>query len=231
MARSQLGAFVDGVRQLLTTQLVVSLVAIALAGWTLAITNESLRERDRLRARVVQLEATLAENNVMTPPATEIVSAPAVTANVYPPSIEANNRAQSGRGFNPGQFLGDLFSPAPPIRTIVLHARGEADASRAEALAQTLAGDANVRVITNTIAPRDARAAGYVYFDGRQSTGAAAFVQRFHDLAREAEIVAWSAQLRGVALPAEGEYSADRIDIILPALPAAPPAATLGPPT
>jgi hypothetical protein len=58
-----------------------------------------------------------------------------------------------------------------------------------------------------------------MYYDGRQSRAAAALVQQFNDVAREEDIAAWAAQLRGTALPARGEYAAGRIDIVLPPLP------------
>jgi hypothetical protein len=64
----------------------------------------------------------------------------------------------------------------------------------------------------------DTRQSGYSYFDGRQNRAAAALMQRFHDIARENEVAAWSAQLRGNALPAQGEYTADRMDVVLPPL-------------
>ena len=70
--------------------------------------------------------------------------------------------------------------------------------------------------------PRDPREAGYAYFDGRQSAAAAALVGQFNDAARQRQIAPWSAQLRGTALPSQGEYSADRVDLLLPALPAPP---------
>jgi hypothetical protein len=44
----------------------------------------------------------------------------------------------------------------------------------------------------------------------------------FHETARRLEIAQWSAQLRGTALPAQGEFTADRLDIILPPLPPQP---------
>jgi hypothetical protein len=74
--------------------------------------------------------------------------------------------------------------------------------------------------------PGDPRPSGYAYFDGRQSQRAAALVAQFNDISRRYEIAAWSAQLRGVALPAQGQYGAERLDIVLPALPA-----TAAPPT
>jgi hypothetical protein len=50
-------------------------------------------------------------------------------------------------------------------------------------------------------------------------------VTQFHDVARRNQLTPWSSQLRGVALPAEGEYTADRLDLVLPPLPEPAPAA------
>jgi hypothetical protein len=124
--------------------------------------------------------------------------------------------------FNPGQIIGDLFTPPPPMRTIVLHARSAGDARVAQRIGEDMqrAGDIRVGVVVMT--PRDQRQSGYSYFDGRQSRPAADLMQRFHDIARRNEVAAWSAQLRGVALPAQGEFTADRMDIVLPPLPPPP---------
>jgi hypothetical protein len=80
----------------------------------------------------------------------------------------------------------------------------------------------DLRVVIDVMQPRDQRESGYAYFDGRQSRAAAALVQQFHDVARQQEIAVWSAQLRGTALPAQGEYTADRLDLVLPPLPQRP---------
>ena len=78
--------FVSGTRQVLAAQLVVSVGAVALAGWTLGVTNELIRERDRLKDRVVQLEQTLAASDIVVPPTAEVVN-PAPTQDAYPPSV------------------------------------------------------------------------------------------------------------------------------------------------
>ena len=74
MARSLLEALVRGTRQMLTAQLIVSIGAVALAGWTLAITSDVIRERDQLRERVIQLETAMGAQGMVVPakPATAI---------------------------------------------------------------------------------------------------------------------------------------------------------------
>jgi hypothetical protein len=228
VARSLLGSFVSGARQVLTAQLFISVMAVALAGWTLAVTNEVLRERDRLRERVIQLEQTMAARGEMPPPAPAVVERPAPLAQDYPGSIEpAGSRPASvdatGTGARDvGRFIGDLFAPPPPMRLVVLHAYSSADQASAQRIAAELARVAEVRVEVAATARRRGRQAGYAYYDGRQSRAAAALVQQVNDIARGQSIAPWSAQLRGTALPAQGEYAADRLDIVLPPLPAPP---------
>jgi hypothetical protein len=220
-----------GARQMLAVQLVIAVLAVALAGWTLGVTNDLIRERDRLRTRNAQLEEALVTNDVVVPSAANVVerSAPQRSSDAYPPSISGNAQAVEARQpFNPGQIIGDLFTPAPPMRLIVLHARGEADARVAEEMARAFAQVSDIEVRVSIIAARDQRASGYTYFDGRQSCVAASLMQNFYDLARRDEVAQWSAQMRGLALPAQGEYAADRMDIILPSLPA-PPAPVAAP--
>ena len=249
MARSLLGSFVGGTRQMLAVQLFVSIGAVALAGWTLGITNDLIRDRDRLRERVIQLEESLAGRGITVPATPAVVDqAPPPADSAYPPSVTlpaptpaeveapetaepskpaeptpsapaAGERAEP-RPFNPGQILGELFAPPPPMHTIVLHVRAEEDARIAQRIARALSQSGQVRVAVDVMAPRDPRPSGYAYFDGRQSRDAAAMVARFNDIARGFEVAPWSAQLRGVALPAQGEYGADRLDIVLPLLPA-----------
>lgn len=264
MARSLLGSFVSGTRQVLFAQLFISAGAVGLAGWTLAVTNDLIRERERLRERVIQLEQTIAEGGGIVPGPTTTVeqTAPAPADQVYPGQIseqaevvspetsaanesaaaeevreeappEAEPQPQSPPAAAPtpsqsadavlGRIITDLFTPPPAVSTVVLHARNEDDAAYARRLATALTQSANVRYVIEVMAPRDPRQSGYAYYDGRQSRAAAAIVQQFHDAARRQEIGAWSAQLRGVALPAQGQYTAERIDIVLPPLPAASP--------
>src|SRR5262249_4169228 len=117
--------------------------------------------------------------------------------------------------FNPTRVLQEIFTPPPPTRALVLHARGQADAALAQQVARDLR-DGAIGVIVDVLPEHDQRQAGYAYFDGRQSLAAASLVSRFNDAARRAAIAPWSAQLPGVALPAQGEYTADRVDIVLP---------------
>jgi hypothetical protein len=254
MAGSVLHSFVSGTRQVLTAQLFVSVAAVGLAGWTLGVTNELIRERDRLRERVIQLEEDMGSRGIVVPstptvvetepppaetvypgevglgqdgsaPADggqDVIDAPPADPNAAPepaPAPETPTRAGE-RTFNPGQIFTELFAPAPPLRILVLHARGERDGEYARRLAGELTKESpDLRVIIDVIGPRDQRESGYAYFDGRQSRAAAALVAQFNDLSRRYEIAPWSAQLRGVALPAQGEYTADRLDIVLPPLP------------
>lgn len=244
MARSLLQSFVSGTRGMLTAQLFVSVGAVALAGWTLGVTNELIRERDRLRERVIQLEESMAGRGIVVPSTPTVVEeAPPVDgADVYPgevgaadpnapievveapetptqdtPSETPPGQTTPQRDF--GQVIGDLIAPAPEMRTVVLHVRAREDQRVARLMADELSKQANVRVVLDVLSPRDQRQSGYAYFDGRQSRAAAALVTQFHEIARRNEVAPWSAQLRGVALPAQGEYTADRLDIVLPPLP------------
>lgn len=225
MARSLLGAFVSGARTLLSVQLLLSVIAIALVGWTLGVTSGVIRERDLLRERVVQLESTMAERGMVVPPTQTVVNAPTTDPTApYPDEVGAaiaENAAEAdSAGF--GQIITGLFAPPPPMRVVVLHVRNEMDAQQARALAQTLATDSGLSVIVDVMAQGDGRLSGYTYFDGRQNRAAADLITAFLDTARNAGIAPWSAQLRGAALPAQGEFTADRLDLVLPPLPPPP---------
>lgn len=244
VARSLLKSFVAGTRQMLTVQVFVGVLAIALAGWTLGVTNDLVRERARLRDRVIQLEQTIAERGIVVPAPPNVVETapPTQDPNAYPDAVGAlaqtadalptestsvevaPQSAAAPADATPSfqRVIGDLFAPPPPMRLVVLHLRATTDAPQARAIADALVRDAGVRVIIDVMSPRDPRQSGYIYFDGRQSRAAAAMVTQFHDIARTQQIAEWSAQLRGVALPAQGEYSADRLDIVLPPLPPPP---------
>lgn len=267
MSRSLLGSFVSGTRQVLFVQLFVSVGAVSLAGWTLAVTNDLIRERASLNDRVIQLEEELAKNNIV-PPSVRVTEATPDTQDAYPPptpeapvepaapSDGAQPVDETGRPvepappptetpgsrgeasanrpnvveaqpFNPATIL---FAPAPPLRTIVLHVRAQEDSALAQRIARELSSS-DVRVAIDVMPPRDPRQSGYAYFDGRQSRAAAQTVQAFNDVARRHEIAPWAVQLRGVALPAQGEYTADRLDIVLPPLPRIEPASPIDPRT
>lgn len=233
MAKSVLSNFVGSTRALLVAQLIACIGAIALVGWTLGVTNQVLRERNRLQERVIQLEEAMAAGGVVPPAPTAVVAASTQGDAVYPGSI-ANARAPSTEGAsdiaattatdtrNIGSVITSLFGPAPPLRTVVLHVRADADVASAEKIARALQSD-EVHALINVMTASDQRPSGYAYFDGRQSRAAADIVARFHDLAREQQVAQWSAQLRGTALPARAEYTADRLDIVLPPLPPPPP--------
>jgi hypothetical protein len=234
MARSLLGSFVLGSRQVLMAQLLISVFAVGLAGWTLGVTNDLIRERDRLRERVIQLEEAMAARGEMPPRPPAVVDRP-VTPD-YPGSIDTTGQPSEESGDQTadagtdtvapidrerdfGRIIGELFAPPPPMRTVVLHVRSQNDQPYAQRLAAELMQAADVRAVVTIMQPRDARSSGYAYYDGRQSRSAAALVQQFNDIARQHEIAPWSAQLRGTALPAQGEYDAARLDIVLPPLP------------
>lgn len=233
MPKSVLNNFVGSTRALLVAQLIACIGAIALVGWTLGVTNQVLRERNRLQERVIQLEEAMAAGGVVLPAPTAVVAASTQGDAVYPGSI-ANARAPSTEGAgdiaatpgadarNIGSVITSLFGPAPPLRTVVLHVRADADFAAAEKIARALQND-DVHALINVMTASDQRPSGYAYFDGRQSRAAADIVARFHDLAREQQVAQWSAQLRGTALPARDEYTADRLDIVLPPLPPPPP--------
>lgn len=247
MARSLLEALVRGTRQLLTAQLIAAVGAVALAGWTLSVTSEVIRERDQLRERVIQLETAMGAQGIVVPakPATVDQQLAGRDDNGYPPPIGSVGAIQSQEvrmvtgparapapsgsvGFNPTRVLQEIFTPPPPARALVIHARGPADARLAEQVAGDLR-DGDIGVIIDVLSEHDQRQPGYAYFDGRQSLAAALLVSRFNDAARRAEIAPWSAQLPGVALPAQGEYTADRVDIVLPPLPPLAPGTPASP--
>lgn len=261
MASSLLNSFVGGTRQVLAAQLVISVGAVGLAGWTLGVTNELIRERERLRERVIQLEQTIADRGDVVPGAvTTVERQPANENPVYPGAISENPvtvtpepapeggvtatveetrgqeaptasqppaepapsqsaDAEAERGI--GRVIAELFTPPPAMSRVVLHARNEADAEQARRVASLMSQTTNLNIVIEVMPPRDPRQSGYAYFDGRQGRAAAQLVQQFHDSARRMQIATWSAQLRGIALPAQGEYTAERLDIVLPPLPAA----------
>jgi hypothetical protein len=224
VARSVLRSLVSGTRQMLAVQLFIGVVAVALAGWTLAITNDVMRERDRLRERVVLLESELGARGILVPDGPAVVSSPGTRGypNEIGATLSADAETPAESSFDPRALLGDLFAPVPPLGTMVLHARSEADGEAARRIAAALYAD-DLRVLVNVMRPREPQQSGYVYYDGRQSRAAAALVARFNDAARRADIPQWSAQPRALALPAVGEFTADRLDIVLPALPPPPP--------
>jgi|SRR5690606_873467 len=235
MAKSLLSTFVSSTRALLVAQLIACIGAVALAGWTLGVTNQVLRERNRLQERVIQLEEAMAASGVIPPPPTAVVAPSTQTDEAYPSSI-ANARdlseeqtdesgdivAAADAPQNIGSVITSLFGPAPPLSTVVLHIRSQSDFAAAETIARALQSE-GTRVLINVMSTGDQRQSGYAYFDGRQSRAAADVVARFHDAAREQQVAPWSAQLRGTALPARDEYTADRLDIVLPPLPPPPP--------
>ncbi len=242
MARSAIGAFVSGARGLLTTQLFISVAAVGLAGWTLGITNQLIRERDLLQERVIQLEAAMAERGIVVPSTQTVVRAPTPDiATLYPGEVGVTAlSAQTADGAaapeprtdaqrDLRQMIGGLFAPAPPLRVVVLHVRDAADAESARAIAAELSSAGAVHVVIDVMPEREGRQSGYSYFDGRQNRAAADFVTNFHDIARTAGLAPWSAQLRGMALPAQGEYTADRLDLVLPPLPPAPATSAIAP--
>lgn len=226
MPQSLLRAFVSGVRQVLAAQLIVSVLAIGLAGWTLGVTSNLIRERDRLRERVVQLEQSLGAAGVVVPEAPLVVerSDPGADANAYPGSLglaeQPDLEASAGRF----ALFGNLFAPPPALRLVVLHVRADADRREADTIADALR-ETGLEVHVRVMPPRDPRPSGYAYFDGRQSGPSADLVGRVQELARANAFAPWTAQLRGVALPARGEYAPDRLDVMLPPLPQAPPPA------
>jgi hypothetical protein len=246
MAKSVLSSFVSGTRQVLFVQLFISVGAIGLAGWTLAVTNDLIRERDSLNERVIQLEEELARNDIVPPPTALTPETTAPPQDAYPPSspeptpldetgkpVEEPtpptepNPGQRGevdvqrptqaedRAFNPAT----IFAAAPPLRTVVLHVRAQEDAPMAQRIAREMMAAGDVRVGVDVMPPRDPRDSGYAYFDGRQNRAASLIAQTFNDSARRYEVAPWAVQLRGVALPAQGEYTPDRMDIVLPPLP------------
>ena len=87
MPKSVLSNFVNGTRALLVAQIIACIGAIALAGWTLGVTNQVLRERNRLQERVIQLEEAMAASGVVPPAPTAVVAASTQGDAAYPGSI------------------------------------------------------------------------------------------------------------------------------------------------
>ena len=198
MADGLLQRFVRGVRQVVALQLIIALFAVALAGWTLGVTGELMRERESLRARVAQLEETLVSNDVVVPSAANVLETPMQRArNAYPPAapagaelgVVAESEASALR------IISDLFTPAPAMAVVIVHVRNDAEARIAAPIAELFAQQSSLRVLISIMPPRDPRGPGYFYFDGRQSGAAAALMQSFHDIARGAEVAPWSAQV------------------------------------
>ncbi|HRO03562.1 MAG TPA: hypothetical protein PLS69_08170, partial [Terricaulis sp.] len=204
--------FVRGVRQVVVLQLIIALIAVALAGWTLGLTGELMRERESLRARVGQLEETLVSNDIVVPSAANVVETPTQRARTaYPPPAPAG--AELGAAASEAsalRIISDLFTPAPAMAVVIVHVRNDAEARIVAPIAEDLARASGLQVLVSIMTARNQLGPGYFYFDGRQSAPAAALMQRFHEAARGQEVAPWSAQLRGVALPAQGEYGADR---------------------
>ena len=82
MARSLLGSFVSGARQMLAVQLFVSVAAVGVAGWTLAVTNDVIRQRNALNERVIQLEQDMGARGIVPP-------APVKPEETAPPAEQA----------------------------------------------------------------------------------------------------------------------------------------------
>lgn len=217
--RSLLRSLVNGARRILVLQVLLSVIAIALTGWTIETVSNALSERARLVDRVIQLEETLAKNDIVAPPPAPVLieAEPA-----YPPAFQGAPAASASR-FDPRRAIADLFSPPPPISVVVVHVRSDDDLMRAQRLVAGVDAAAMKQASVLLMPPGDVRTPGYFYFDGRQSAAAAALIADFNDAARRAGLAPWSAQLRGVALPARGEFAAERLDVILPALPPPPP--------
>lgn len=211
--RSLLQTLLGNARRALVLQVLLSLFAIALAGWTLSVTAGLLRERAKANDRILQLEETLASNNIVPPPARARVDA----RPGYPPSVAAG-----GENHAAGQSIADLFAPPPPLRLLVVHVREPQDLASAAAIAKAVTDAAGMPSASVALMARDPRPPGYYYFDGRQSAAAAELAARFNNAAGETGLAPWSARLRATALPSSGEYAANRVDIVLPALPPPP---------
>jgi hypothetical protein len=211
--RSLLQALLGSARRALALQVLLSVFAIALAGWTLSVTASLLREQAKANDRIVQLEETLASNNIVPPPPRARVEAQPG----YPPSVAAGAESRGA-----GPSVADLFAPPPPLRRLVVHVREQEDLASATAIAKVVTEAAGMPSASVALMARDPRPPGYYYFDGRQSAEAAELAARFNDAARDTGLAPWSARLRATALPSSGEYAANRVDIVLPALPPAP---------
>lgn len=141
-----------------------------------------------------------------------------------PPASACNRRVTAGaygqrkcdRALNGVVQSGSIRRPAR-------RPRPSSQRAQAQRVGEELRRSANVHVVVDVLTPRDPAQSGYVYFDGRQNRPTAELVTQFHDIARRNGVAPWSAQLRGAALPAQGEYTPDRLDIVLPPLPPPPP--------
>lgn len=254
MARSVFKSFVGGVRGMLSLQLFLTASAAGVAGYTMLVTTDAMRERDALLERVTTLEAEI-ERITGAPPAQDlrpldimpevpldpVDEAPLEEPTPQPAPETPTETPDEPTGRDPieprpdpvtppraetpaldlGQVLRDALTQAPPLRTLVLHVRSQNDHAAAQRIVRELAGS-DLNVTIDVMPPRDPRNSGFAYFDARQARPATAMARRVQDIAQRNQFTAWAATLRGVSLPASGEYTADRLDIVLPPLTTAP---------
>jgi hypothetical protein len=261
MARSVFKSFVGGVRGMLSLQLFLTISAAGVAGYTMLVTTDAMRERDTLLERVTSLEAEI-ERITGAPPAEDlrpldimpevplepveepppvenetpqqpVPETPAPTPNdptgrdpieprpnPQPDPVPPPPRAETPT-LDLGQVLRDDRTQAPPLRTMVLHVRSQNDHAAAARIVRELSGS-NIEISIDVMPARDPRNSGFAYFDSRQARAATAMARRVQTIAQQNQFTAWATTLRGVSLPASGEYTPDRLDIVLPPLTTAP---------
>ncbi|MEJ0061447.1 MAG: hypothetical protein WDM79_18635 [Terricaulis sp.] len=203
MARSLLQSFVSGTRQMLTLQLFVGVAAVALAGWTMGVTNDLIRERDALKARVGQLETEMGIQGVEVPAPIAPVETTEVT-----PAEEPVVTEETATTTEPTQT-----PTVPGFRTLLLHIRSEDDRPSAQLLARALS---NTGLAITIDAGSWRQRSGYSFHDQGQSEQAASLYASVRSAAAELKLEAWSGDLPGAFI--EGE-PADQFDLWLPRLP------------
>lgn len=216
MAASTLQSFVNGMRQMLTLQLFVGVAAVALAGWTAAVTNEVIRERDALKGRVAQLETEIGILGGEIPDPIE-----AIEVEEAPPVEEAANTEDSADDVVvTEETTRDEVTPSPVVDTpafqsVVLHIFTDLDRDEAEGIARDLDG-LGLKTSIELVPRNVVRRAFYSYSRREQQQAAGNLHQRIRDIARRRQIAAWNIDMRATL---NADAPADQFDIWLPTLP------------
>ena len=112
MARSLLRSLVGGTHRVLLAQLIASVGVIAVAGWTLGVTSDLIRQRDRLRERVLELEQAMSAEGIVVPPSTATVDQQGGASLAYPPE-QTGAAGTDPKGGLHGADLRKLVASAP----------------------------------------------------------------------------------------------------------------------
>jgi hypothetical protein len=122
-------------------QLFVSVATVGVAGWTLGVTNDLMRERAALTERVVQLEQELAQRNIRVP------EAPTRVDRTEAPPSAADSRSQTRNRETATERFGALVAAAlkprkkrKPTRVSPAQKRARLEAKRRRSAAKRLRG-------------------------------------------------------------------------------------------